>query len=242
MFGIDLKYTINWWKDALGLSKPNPPVQPPSPAKPEIVTPSPAIKTPTGVELQFNPGNVVTDEDFSNCDSMSEQDIQDFFVRKGGVILPNYSINGHLASYWFYKHSKDNGINPKVIITHLQKEQGAVTRKTPFAKQRTYDYLMGVGATDSGDNPKWAGADNQILGAVLTTKKWFDKGKLNKYPYIMSVSDRPSLPIENAATFSLYKYTPWVGDIDKQIGKNLYKVPFGNYLFWKIYNSKTFWG
>lgn len=240
MLGIDLGYTVRWWKNTLGLGGPSPvptTPPPPEPIAPVVSKPIESIAS----DLKFSPGNVISDQEFTNYNCMTEEQIQDFFVRKGGCILPNYSIRGHLASYWLATHCKENGINPKIIITHIQKEQGGITRKTPFAKQRTYDYLLGVGATDGGDNAKWAGVDNQILGSIQTCKKWYDKGLALNFPTIVAASDRPNLSIENAATYSLYKYTPWVGDMDKQIGKNLYKVPFGNYLFWKIYNSPTFW-
>lgn len=205
---------------------------------------SPLIKPIPDTPLQandpdvFHPGNIIPNSEFTDCDTMSEAQVQEFLVSKGGVILTNYSVNGHLASYWLYKYSKDHGLNPQIVLVHMQKEMGTITRKTPFTNQRKYDYILGVGATDGGDNPKWAGVDKQFEGAILTCKKWYDKGeKLNKYPIIMNLSDRPHAVIENSATFSLYKYTPWIGDEDKLIGKSLYRAPFGNYSFWLIYRK-----
>jgi hypothetical protein len=238
---IDLEATFNFWKDFFGsiLQKKSPIVSPPI-VTTEIIHPSVVANTqpdPNDTFTTFDPGLIITDKEFCDCDSMSEQQIQDFFVKWKGVILPTYEINGHLISYWVAKHSKDNGINPKIIICNLQKEQAAVTASKPFKKQRTYDYICGVGATDGGDNPKWAGMDKQILGAIQTNAKWQQAGLKKNFPMPLQASDKADLIVKNAATYSLYKYTPWVGNQDKQIGKNLYQSPFGNYLFWKVYKK-----
>jgi len=231
---IDWNYTKNYWKRAVGLGKKAvEAVTPPPAPKPVIAKP----KSETTWEA-FDPGLVMTDVEFIDANAMSEQQIQDFLVSKGGVILPDYKIDGHLVSYWMHKHCTEQGLNPKVLMTHMQKEMGAVTRKTPYKKQRTYDYILGVGATDGGDKSKWAGMDNQILGAVQTCVKWHKRGmERNVYPIRFKASDRSELVIQNSATFSLYKYTPWVGDEDRHIGKNLYRAPFGQYLFWKVYRG-----
>ena len=238
---IDVQGIFNFWKDFFGsiLPKKNPAstpaVVPAEIVKPKIVVNS-AVDT-NDTFTNFDPGLVITDKEFCDCDSMSEQQIQDFFVKWKGVILPTYEINGHLISYWVAKHSKDNGLNPKIVICNLQKEQAAVTASKPFKKQRTYDYICGVGATDGGDDPKWAGMDKQILGAIQTNVKWQQIGLKKTFPLPFKASDKADLMIKNAATFSLYKYTPWCGQEDKLIGKNLYQAPFGQFLFWKVYRK-----
>ena len=233
---IDWKYTVNFWKGKLGLRKTSPSKV--LPAKNIEIT-KPIENTSGSSWDAFDPEFIMSDEEFLDADSMSENQIQEFLVSKGGVILPDYKIDSHLVSYWMAKHCQEQGLNPKVLMTHMQKEMGAVTRKTPYKKQRTYDYILGVGATDGGDKEKWAGMDRQLLGAAQTCVKWHKRGtKENTYPMTnYNASDRKGLKIRNSATFSLYKYTPWVGDEDKQIGKNLYKSPFGNYLFWKVYRG-----
>lgn len=237
---IDLESTFSFWKNFFGgfLPKKEVPVLPP-PA-PIIIQTAPAIVTSVNPEdtfTNFDPSMIITDKEFCDCDSMTEQQIQDFFVKWKGVILPTYEIQGKKISYWIAKHSKDNGLNPKITICNLQKEQAAVTTQKPFKKQRTYDYILGVGAADDGDHLKWAGMDKQVLGAIQTNVKWQQIGLKKSYPMPFQASDKADLIIKNAATYSLYKYTPWVGNQDKQIGKNLYQAPFGNYLFWKVYKK-----
>ena len=121
-------------------------------------------------------------------------------------------------------------------VPHLQKEMGAVTRTTPFKNPRKYDYILGVGATDGGDNPKWAGVDKQLLGAVLTCMKWYNFGQKNNiYPIKYISSEQRKIMIQNSSTFSLYKYTPWIGDQPMVINKAKYEAPFGNALFHSIH-------
>lgn len=235
---IDLDSTFSFWKNLFGSMLPKPPIAVTPPVK---IVPTQIIVASTNDAVDtfsfFNPSLIITDKEFCDCDSMTEQQIQEFFIKWKGVILPTYQIQGHSIAYWIAKHSKDNGLNPRVVICNLQKEQAAVTATKPFKKQRTYDYILGVGATDGGDNPKWAGMDKQVLGAIQTNAKWQKIGLGKQYPMNFTASDKADLIINNAATYSLYKYTPWVGDQDKQIGKNLYQAPFGQYLFWKVYKK-----
>ena len=243
--GIDLTYTANYWLKLLGLKKPP---QAKESVVPLIKKETPIIIQPTidptenDLFITFNPSEIVSDKEFTDCDSMTEAQIQDFLVSKGGVILPNYTNNGYLFSYWLNKHCKDLGLNPKILLTHLQKEMGAVTRKTPFKKQHSYDYILGVGAYDGKWSEEWKGMDKQLLKAAQISLKWYNRGnEKNTYPINLKAGDRKDLMINNSASYSLYKYTPWVGDEDKKIATNkgfsTYKAPFGVFLFWKVYKG-----
>jgi hypothetical protein len=240
---------LDYVKDILGLAKPistqvNTPINNEFisqitsiiPAKQEefsVIPKQPIIQATT----EFNPGDFISSQEFTNVDGLSEAQIQEFFVSKDSF-LKEYVIKNQLISYWIYKNCQENGLNPKIVLTHAQKEQALISQKTLPTKQRRIDYALGVGATDGGDNPKWKGMDQQFLGATLTCMRWYNKGeKENKYPLIFPASDNPNLVINNSAVFSLYKFTPWIGNQDKLIGKVLYKSPFGNFLFYKIYKK-----
>jgi hypothetical protein len=246
---IDLKYTFDFWKNFLASlfsKKGDGSAVPPTDVTPKkvavldtVVTPTPAepIKSENTFTI-FDPELIITDEEFTNVNSMSEKEIQDFLTLKGSF-LKDYSINDKLTSYWIYKHCTDNGLNPKVLMTHIQKEQGTITTKTFPKNKRRLDYFCGVGAYDPprGDDPKWAGVDKQILGAVTVSMKRFKQAQALKFPYAY-ITDKPELRkinIKNAATRSLYFYTPFVGDKTVIIGKNKYESPFANNLFWAIY-------
>lgn len=225
---------------------PNFLVPQPQPAPFTVVPPAPVVvPTATVVEKKpysgsFNPNLIISDSEFLNCSSMSEAQIQDFIASKGSF-LKDYKISDHLTSYWVYKHCNDLGLNPKVLLTHIQKEQGTITTKTFPKNKRRLDYFCGVGAYDPprGDDPKWAGVDNQILGAVkVSVRRYQDALKLKfPYPYKTDTPECIKLEIQNAATRSIYFYTPFVGNGTIMIGKNKYEKPFANYLFWVIYSK-----
>ncbi len=220
------------------------------PAVPIIVTtpaavPSGARAKPVSpivlnISKAFNANMIISDKEFLDSSSLTETQIQDFIAFKGSF-LKDYPINGHLTSYWIYKHCNDLGLNPKVLMTNIQKEQGTITMSAMPKNKRRLDYFCGVGAYDppKGDDPKWAGVDKQILGAVQVNTKRYQKALTLKFPCAFT-SDRPELrklQIQNAATMSLYNYTPFVGDQTLMIGKNKYEAPFGNNFFWYIYNK-----
>jgi hypothetical protein len=206
---------------------------------PQVFHPDIPKQQPPANLSAFNPELIITDWQMTNVNSMNEIQIQDFLKSKESF-LADYKIDDKLISYWISKHTSDNGLNPQVLITNIQKEQGSITRKVAPAKQRTLDYMCGVGSYDkTGDDPKWKGADKQILGATLVNIKWYKKSLALKFPYsyVTDIGEKRSLKIQNAATMSLYMYTPYVGDKTTVIYKNKYDAPFANLLFWKIYSK-----
>lgn len=243
---IDLGYTIRFWKDFFGsFFKSSAPAAPPPPNPKLNISPVVVAKpiAPVSAEntfLIFDPELIITDKEFLDSSSMTEKQIQDFLELKGSF-LKEYKINDQLTSYWIYKHCNDNGLNPKVLMTNIQKEQATITMKSLPKAKRRLDYFCGVGAFDPprGDDPKWAGVDKQILGAVQVNIKKFNKAKTLTFPYAFT-TDKPEsrkINIKNAATMSLYNYTPFVGDKTLIIGKNKYEAPFGNNFFWYIYSK-----
>jgi len=242
---IDLGYTIRFWRDFFGsfFKSNNTPVPaaPPT-AKIEVLSAPPAPQTTTTSEntfLIFDPELIITDKEFLDSSSMTEKQIQEFLELKG-TFLKDYKIDDKLTSYWIYKHCSDNGLNPKVLMTNIQKEQATITMKTLPKSKRRLDYFCGVGAYDPprGDDPKWSGVEKQILGAVQVNVKKYNKALTLKFPYDFT-TDKPEsrkIKIRNAATMSLYNYTPFVGDTTMMIGKNKYEKPFGNAFFWYIYS------
>ena len=131
---------------------------------PKIIAPPASNPAPTAVQNPntpqspivrvgglgvFNPNMIISDKEFLYCSSLTEAQIQDFIAFKGSF-LKDYQINGHLPSYWIYKHCNDQGLNPKVLMTNIQKEQGTITTKTMPKNPRRLTYLCGVGAYESG--------------------------------------------------------------------------------------------
>ncbi len=157
-------------------------------------------------EGEFSPDTVISDANFRDVGSLTVGEIQEFLDAQPGT-LASYSAldhEGHLkstaqmiadaATYW--------KISPKVILVTLQKEQSLLAKTSP--SQESYDWAMGCGKADSRTYYEFQGFGNQI---------WWGAQKLNRnaepwYPGIeMDIDGSVVLP-SNAATYSLYKYTP----------------------------------
>ncbi|PDQ34411.1 MAG: hypothetical protein B5766_11410 [Candidatus Lumbricidophila eiseniae] len=141
----------------------------------------------------FNPGNIINDAVFTNKNSMSVQQIQDFLNRKvptcdtngsqirsgsqtraqyGSSIgypppytcLKDFSENGKTGAQIIYDVSQQYSINPQVLIVLLQKEQGLITDSWPYSRQ--YRSATGFGCPDTADcNVRYYGFTNQVSRA-----------------------------------------------------------------------------
>lgn len=128
---------------------------------------------------EFQPGYIISDENFFASTSLNQSEISNFLVSKsspcrdGYVCLKDYSqrttnissdsyCNGYLgqasesAAAIIAKTSISCGISPKVLIVLLQKEQGLVTSSSP-ADWR-YNSATGMGCPDT------AGCDSTVAG------------------------------------------------------------------------------
>lgn len=142
----------------------------------------------------FNYNYIISDDEILDYQSMSQQEIQNFLIRKGSY-LANYSCNNaegvlKKASEIIYEASTDNydcdyanlsenptreekklkckpvKINPQFIIVLLQKEQGLIEDSTP--KQSQLDWAVGYGCPDGqACNMRWNGFGKQVNSAVL---------------------------------------------------------------------------
>ncbi len=144
----------------------------------------------------FDAGNIISDEVFTNKNSMTEAQIQTFFNSKvsrclGGidesgrqiVCLKDFTITSvdrpadkycsgytgapnESAARIIYRVAQSCNINPQVLIVMLQKEQGLVTHTWP--SMRRFDAALGQGCPDGGVScdPKYVGFFHQIYGAA----------------------------------------------------------------------------
>ncbi|MFT4260675.1 hypothetical protein [Microbacterium sp.] len=151
----------------------------------------------------FDAGNLISDEVFTNRDSMTEAQIQTFFNSKvsrclGGtdedgraiVCLKDFTITSasrpadtycdgysgaanESAARIIYRVAQSCGINPQVLIVMLQKEQGLVTHTWPSAWR--YDIALGQGCPDDAScNPDYVGFFQQIYGAARQMKIYLE--------------------------------------------------------------------
>lgn len=192
----------------------------------------------------FQPTLVIADDVFRASGSLSAADIQAFLEKYPGVLdttLAPRHADGSMqpVSLLIWEVSQEFSINPKVLLTMLQKEQGLLTKTAPT--QTTLDWAFGFGCYDGSTpetrDPKYKGLGNQIWWAAASLDVYAEstwKPGLVRTPYVCAdcVTDRLN-PVrdyafvpQNLATYKLYVYTPH--SHNSVIGG-------GNYLFWKVY-------
>ena len=155
----------------------------------------------------FKYERIMSDSSFTNVDSMSEREVQDFLEKRDSVLAKPY--RGQRPSALIMEACRKHDVSPKVILARLQTEQGLVSRKT--ATQHQLDWALGVGCYDSGNwNEKFKGLGKQIEYAAVTLKKHYSSGQktIGQKGVIAMTIDGTPMRIQNAATYSMYKYCP----------------------------------
>jgi hypothetical protein len=194
----------------------------------------------------FNPEDVISDGNMRDYTSMSAAGIQTFLDSKTGP-LKSLSFPRHdggktaTAATIIHEACQAWQINPKVMLTMLQKEQSLLTRTTLVTSPNaTLDWAVGMGCPDSGVRlQQYKGFGNQI---------WYAAQRLDGYgttkstirplwtPGLVYTVAGVRLTMRSISTYKLYIYNPSIGA----------KVPYGdlsgqscsgNANFWKIYRS-----
>ncbi len=204
-----------------------------------------------------NMSNLISDSLFvRQTSSASQKNIQDLFDTtnsplKNDITIYRRNSSGNVydtgttvtPAKVIYDASVTYSISPKVILATLQKESSLVSSYHANDKlsSKCFYFCMGAGS-DKGATS--TGFDNQIDLGTSTLNKWYQDGVDNyTFPYYYSNSGfygyrgynttgySTSIWCDNAATYSLYKYTPYTcGSNDS--------TRTGNVLFLDIYNGK----
>ena len=131
----------------------------------------------------------------------------------GDLLAPDEA--SQTAAEIIYEVAHEYTINPQVLLVLLQKEQGLLTDSWP--NNRQYRSATGYGCPDTAAcDSKYYGFKNQLRNAASLFRTVLDGGWTN-YPlgnnYIYYNPDRScggsTVYIENLATSSLYRYTPY---------------------------------
>ena len=159
----------------------------------------------------FNPNFILSDSEISNYNSMNMSQIKNFLINNGSR-LKNY-VDKTVKMYAYqliYDSSRIYRINPKYILTLLQKEQSLITDTKPSQSQ--FDWATGYGCPDSGGcNPKYKGLANQIDWGTGSTRYYIDHPEEFKYQVGKTYTiDNKKVTIANNATRALYIYTPHI--------------------------------
>lgn len=161
-----------------------------------------------------------------------------------------YSGGDHSAAQMIYQVSVSCGINPKVLLVLLQKEQSLLSDDWPWPIQ--YRAATGYGCPDTAPcDADYYGFFNQVYNAARQFKRYTLGGfnykpySVNYITYAPNTSSCSSAPgsyvyIENKATAALYNYTPY--QPNQAALNNLYGTgdgcsAYGNRNFWRLYND-----
>lgn len=222
----------------------------------------------------FNPGLIIADDEMTDSASLTTDEIQDFLDTRGAgcsgdscLATKTFDTNdekkdslcdgytkasGQTAAQIISGVATSCGINPKVLIVMLQKEQGLVTAANPTDKN--YTIAMGLSCPDDGDcDATYYGFFNQVFGAAHRLKYYQAHFKDYNYrpkqtAYIQYNPDKScggtKVYIENDATAMLYNYTPYQpnkaaleGLADGSAGEGDSCSTYGNRNFTLFYNA-----
>ncbi|GAB4279442.1 MAG: hypothetical protein Kow0029_23320 [Candidatus Rifleibacteriota bacterium] len=179
--------------------------------KDEVYIPSKSYETaPPGDESwqeTFQKDYLISDKTLTDDNTMSVNDIQRFLTARQSCLARPY--NGSTPAQMIYNAAKKYGINPQVLLTRLQCEQGLISKKSATKKQ--LDWALGVGCYDSGNwNQKFKGLDKQIEFAAATYRRHYDNAlkRMKNGEKISMTIDGRSVTVKNAASYSFYKYCP----------------------------------
>jgi hypothetical protein len=188
---------------------------------------------------------LIGDQEFIDASAMSLAEVQTFLQEHGSPLATSFlpDSDGHLKLpteiIWFA--AQEARINPKVLLTTLQKEQRAITDPKP--SQRQLDFVMGYGCPDgSGCSDRFRGFGKQVRGAALQFRGYLDdlreKGEtIARWAVGRAkvTGDGVEVAPQNAATAALYSYTPWRGGTAnvRRVGGNLSFVRIWNQWFGK---------
>jgi hypothetical protein len=226
----------------------------------------------------FDPGFIISDSVFFDFGAMNAEEIQRFLDSQvpvcgssstGMPCLKNYKSDtpektadvgkcqympaqkNISAAQIIYNIARACGINPRVLLVILQKEQGLVQARIPSPYM--YRAAMGYGCPDS--NPAicgkvWTGLFNQVYKAAGQLQWYGDPN--GSFTYLrpgreVSVSYHPTASrncgkqtflLKNQATANLYYYTPFVPNVAALTnlrGTGDSCSSYGNRNFWRFY-------
>jgi LysM repeat protein len=227
---------------------------------------------------RFDPGLIISDSVFYDFGTMTAADIQRFLESKvpvckandgGPTCLRDY-VTDELekvgedgkcqsmpakqnvkASQIIYDIARACGINPRVLLVVLQKEQGLIQATNPTAYM--YRAALGYGCPDSDPGicgKVWSGLFNQLYKGAGQLQWYGDpRGSFTylkvgrtaniRYNPDASCGTKPVM-IKSIATSALYYYTPYTPN-DAAM-KNLYGSgdkcsAYGNRNFWRFYSD-----
>jgi len=182
----------------------------------------------------YNPNNVISDTQYSDYNSLTKKQIQQFLVNKGSE-LATLKANGKKISTIFYEAAQEYQISPKLLLVTAQKEQSTVT--DPSLTDYQKKYLMGYAVYPGSPMlDKYSGMYKQITNSAWQFRKYVDFYWRFGYQkgLTKTTSDGYTVRPANHATAGLFNYTPHAG---APSGTATSGSGNGNFLFWQIWQK-----
>jgi hypothetical protein len=189
----------------------------------------------------FDAGNIIADAVFFDGLAMDAGAVQNFLDAKGASCtggempclkkyrqdtatqVPDPYCAGYQGAYQesaaaiIAKVGASCGINPRVLLVLLQKEQSIVTTKTPTVY--AYDHATGFACPDTAPcNPAFTGFVSQVYFAARQFERYridaksfrYKAGRVNTIQWHPDINCGTSdVYLANQATAELYNYTPY---------------------------------
>lgn len=238
------------------------------PALPAAVQPASAADA-----ADWDPGYIIDDRIFYDSQSMSAAEVQAFLVSKlsacrsgytclkdygqptGNIAPDRYCAGYQAAGYQTAAQiidivARSCGINQRVLLVLLQKEQSLVTSTAPT--QRQFDAATGQSCPDTAPcDPAFSGFFYQLYYAARQyeiyrlnpTSFGYQAGRWNNilyHPEPARGCGSARVYIQNQATAGLYIYTPYTPNASALA--NLYGTgdgcsSYGNRNFWRLFTD-----
>jgi hypothetical protein len=168
--------------------------------------------------LPYNPNTIISESAFTDSGSMSASDIQAFLEAHGTGLRsyhgPDHAGATKTAAQMIADAAVAWEVSPRVILATLQKEQSLISSASP--SQYALDWAMGCGKMDGSTLSQYRGFGNQIWGGARA----LHRNRSSWHAGISLSIDGAAVYPSNAATFTLYRYTPHF---------------HGNTSFWRLY-------
>ena len=139
----------------------------------------------------YDPTNVISDAEFNDTAAMSCGAVQDFLNQRTGI-LKTYIQDGKTAAQMLCEQSRRFGINPRMLLVLLQKEQGMLGDNSPNQSQMDWAVGCAPGYTEA------QGLANQFECAARTFRNRFDAAAVG----VTVAGVQPA----NRATIALLRY------------------------------------
>lgn len=212
-------------------ARPGGPTVPTSPPAPANLNAQAVARRPQKgdyVAHGVNFSTLITDADFTDSGSMSVAQIQALFD-KSGSFMATYYQDGRSAASIVSDAALEHGVNPRVILATLEKENSLVSRPTKPAAwvlRSAMGYAYNDGGSTAGRGSTLA---SQIDKGTQLLRTLYERGHQGTLPAKMTVDyGRRVIRVNNAATYALMSYTPHT--LDTQLNQ----IGGGNYLFGKV--------